>query len=256
MVDKSKYIVGLLELIGPDFWRAFRDHSKKSSARLLYKEWWHNKLYKNNPPNSGDKEQVVFGRSHVEIPWYRELFYPSPKGRFSLGQKPVAYFSEDFATNCCEVIEQFREVEALHFSELERYFRAQNPVSCEWYGSPQSIKIEPTALVADLSSSDSPLFGELIRLGDLGTTRQFFEQVVLSWDVASKKTTQELSKKLEAEGFSGVVYKSVRVPVDVVLPAKNLVLFRKEVVVREPFDPGNPRGVFAQRVGSEGKQSN
>jgi hypothetical protein len=115
------------------------------------------------------------------------LFYPSLNGRFSLGAAPVAYFSQDFDVNCCEVIEQFRSNEALHFDELRAYLQGDVSVEDDWFGYPTSIRVKPAALVADLSSVDNPLLNEIHAGRDPGSVRQFYEETVIAWNPDAKR---------------------------------------------------------------------
>jgi hypothetical protein len=69
-------------------------------------EWWNTKFYKNNPPNDGSKTQITL-YDKPEIPWERNPF-DIKNCRFSLKEKPTAYFSSDFTIMCCETIELFR----------------------------------------------------------------------------------------------------------------------------------------------------
>lgn len=240
-----------LSQLNASFWRYFRAHSLQFASRALQREWWHNKLYEFNPPNDGDSEQVVFGTNHREVPYQRELFYPSLNGRFSLGAAPVAYFSQDFGVNCCEVIEQFRSNEALHFDELRAYLQGDVSVEDDWFGYPTPIRVEPKALVADLSSVGNPLLNEIHAGRDPGSVRQFYEETVIAWNPNAKRRTQAIARAIAEAGFDGILYRSVRAPSGVALPSGNLVLFSNEYVIRSPWDPDNPNG-FQKSVSEDG----
>lgn len=107
--------------------------------------WWHNKYYRVNGPNDGRMMQQP-RKGDPEVPYQRQLFYPSPNSRFSLGMEAgVAFFSNDFAVNCCETIEQFSENEDFRLEDLIRYGDG-NPTP-GWYGYPLNFHLHPNAVV-------------------------------------------------------------------------------------------------------------
>lgn len=240
-----------LSQLTASFWRSFQAHSLRFASRALQRAWWHNKLYEFNPPNDGDSEQVVLGTNYREVPYQRELFYPSPKGRFSLGAAPVAYFSQDVGVNCCEVIEQFRSKEALHFEELRAYLQGDVSVGDDWFGYPTSIRVKRAALIADLSSVNNPLLNEIHAGRDPGSVHQFYEETVIAWNPCAKLRTQAIARAIAQAGFDGILYRSVRAPSGVALPSRNLVLFSNEYVIQNPWDPDNPNG-FQKSVSEDG----
>ena len=245
MTTKADIVRGAIRRIPGEFWEEARQRTVRRGRWFSEREWWHNKLYEFSSPNRGYEEQIVLGRKEREIPWFRELFYPSPDGRFGLQDLPVAYFSEDFSVTCCEVIEQSRGNRSLEFAELQEYLQGDRHLEGGWYGYPQAVRVEPDAVVADLTSSGNELFTELVRNGDLGTAQGFFDDTILSWDVESRRATQVIAGALFENGFVGALFKSVRAPDGVVLPDRNLVLFNTDFVIRNPWDPTNPKGFLS-----------
>ncbi len=243
-MDKIEHSLSRIE---DSFWSSLYSQSATKSARLHKIEWWHNKMYEYNPPNSGAVEQVVFKGLHRDVPWEREFFYPSVNGRFALGEDPVAYFSRNFAVTCCEVVEQFRSNACLSPDELLDYL--QGDVEADGYGYPLSVRIETGAVVADMTSVGSRLLVEMVRVGDLGSAADFFDGIIRSWAPDSRRATQTIAGVLKNRGYHGVVFNSVRTPTGVVLSSKNLVLFSDDFLIRNPFDPNNPKG-FMWKSGS------
>jgi hypothetical protein len=144
---------GLVEIVREvpgQLWETVRISSAKSTSRLAGFEWWNNKYYRENPPNDGFQEQTdPYGRH--EIPYKRELFHPSPLGRFSLGDsEAVAYFSSDFGTNCCETIPELRQNQTLSSINLLAYLRGQSKLLDGLYGYPISVRIAAGSPILDM----------------------------------------------------------------------------------------------------------
>ncbi|HRO22580.1 MAG TPA: RES domain-containing protein [Alcaligenes phenolicus] len=196
--------------------------SSASDGRWRELIWWHNKYYRVNGSNDGRRIQVP-RKGAPEIPYERELFYPSPHSRFSLGAEAnVAYFSNDFAINCCETIEQFSENPELSLEDFLQY-GGGNPTP-GWHGYPLNFHLALHAVVLDLSSNRSLFFSFVS--ADAG---EAIWNVVANRD-ESKRHTQQLAIAAAAAGFDGIVYSSVRAPVDAVMPDTNLVVFNKTAI--------------------------
>jgi hypothetical protein len=193
------------------------------------REWWHNKYYRDNPPNDGNVLQTP-QKGEPEIPFYRKLFYPSPNSRFSLGDKlPVAYFSNDFVINCCETIEEFRENSRLSFKEeLSKYFNGKGNPTPGWCGYPLNFHLVSDSLILDVSYNANQFMTFLCHAVDAKSDEIW--QCLQSRDPENKKKTQLISIKAEQMGFDGILYPSVRVPVDVSMPEMNLVVFKPDKV--------------------------
>jgi hypothetical protein len=189
--------------------------------------WWHNKYYRVNGSNDGRRIQVP-RIGNPETPYERELFYPSPHSRFSLGDATnVAYFSNDFAVNCCETIEQFSENPELSLEDLLQY-GGGNPTP-GWHGYPLNFHLAANAVALDLSSNRSLFFSFVSH--DASTA---IWSVITNRDAWSKRYTQQLAIAAAAAGFDGIVYSSVRAPVDTVMPDANLVVFNKAAIESGP----------------------
>lgn len=167
-----------------------------------------------------------------EVPYQRQLFYPSPNSRFSLGMEAgVAFFSNDFAVNCCETIEQFSENEDFRLEDLIRYGDG-NPTP-GWYGYPLNFHLHPNAVVLDLSSIHSVFFQIAFGPSDSDARERFWD-TIKTRDRDAKLYTQLIALAAVREGFDGIVYTSVRAPIDVVMPESNLVVFSKEKIESGP----------------------
>ena len=171
----------------------------------------------------------------MEIPYRRELFYPSPHSRFSLGiEGRVAYFSNDFAVNCCETIEEFFDDPSLPFEKIRTYLTGRGNPTPGWYGYPLNFHLTEDAVVLDVSIRGAPFFRILERRAGVPSAAAAWE-VILSRDPSDKRRTQMISIQTERFGFDALAYASVRVPVDVLVPDKNLAVFN-----RRRIRPGLP----------------
>lgn len=195
-------------------------------------EWWNNKYYLINPPNDGERPQTDL-RGNVEIPYERQLFHPSPRSRFALANDPVAYFSSDFATNCCETIEQFSRNPALSINDLLLYLRAKTNPLHDRYGYPINVKIALSALILDIANGAISLLEALADHGPWSTRPEMCEAVLLAWEENARLATQAISHAAQAHGFHGIVYASARLPRDAMLPRWNLVMFSSSHIQRE-----------------------
>lgn len=213
-------------------WSDIRRLSQSVSSKLSKMGWWNNKYYeKNENGKDGCKEHKTnWGTS--EIPYNREIFKKS-NSRFGLGDHPVAYFSNDYASNCCEMIEQLRECENLKWDKLTEYLDGKtNPSPCLiWY--PISVTISDDALILDLMNNTINFLGLLADKSNWGSKVDLMEEIILNRDPLIYGETQEISKAAWENGFQGVCYQSVRTPINVVLPDRNLVVFDKSIVLRE-----------------------
>jgi RES domain len=204
-------------------WKWLKTQSR-SKTLWFQLEWWHNKYYRHNPPNDGFVVQVPrIGKP--EVPYKRAIFYPSPHSRFSLGSKlPVAYFSSDFVINCCETIDQFSSDNNLSWNELSRYLAGGMNPTPGWYGFPLSHHLSDDCLVLDLSKNTAAFFTRIQK--NLGHQRaKAVWRVIRSRVPSDKRKTQLVAKEAHKHGYHGIVYASVRAPVDVAMPEWNLVIF-------------------------------
>lgn len=181
-----------LASLGPSFWSDLLESSRRWSSWVHRREWWHNKLYEFRHPNDGNQPQTVLGRNIQEVPYYRELLWPAPNGRFSLKSKPVGYFSQDFAVTCCEVIEQYRDNASLGFEELLWYLQGRTQPHRDWFAYPQSIRVIQDVPIADVCSPESALIQALARSGRLGSADDIFENTLMSWDASCRPATQAI----------------------------------------------------------------
>ena len=193
--------------------------------------WWHNKYYRVNGPNDGQMVQVP-RKGEPEIPYRRELFYPSPHSRFSLGAEAgAAYFSNDFAVNCCETIEQFSENAELSLEDLLQY-EGGNPTP-GWYGYPLNFHLSSSAIVMDLTSIHSSFFRFVFGASESDTKKHIWN-IIMSRDPDAKRSTQLVALAAARAGFDGIVYTSVRAPIDAVMPDSNLVMLNKGKIESGP----------------------
>jgi hypothetical protein len=198
------------------------------------REWWHNKYYKENPlnENDGDRTQRSL-RGQAEVPNRRQIFYPSPSSRFSLGgELPVAYFSADFSVNCAETIKKFSNNSSLPFHELHAYLRGEtDPIPGQW-GYPLCLHLSRKAKILDVTTQDSPFFRLVKRRWGEEQMRSLWT-LFRSREDEAKKATQVVAIEAWKHGFDGLAYTSVRAPIDIATPDENLVVFNPEMILEE-----------------------
>lgn len=211
-----------LSQLSRDAWRnLFVTSASDTRWRKLI--WWHNKYYEVNYPNDGFEIQKP-KKGSPEVPYKRALFYPSPTSRFSLGDEiSVAYFSNDLAVNFCETIEPFYENPNLTLEVLVEY-GGGNPTP-EWYGYPLNFHLTSDAVVLDLSSDRALFFDSVNPKNAFGIW-----SVISSRAYDSKRITQKIANAAAIAGFDGIAYRSVRAPVDTVMPETNLVMFNRSAI--------------------------
>ena len=206
-------------------WNYLSNESAKSiNRRHIRNDWWNIKFYKNNPPNDGSKTQItLFGEP--EIPWERDPFGPK-KCRFSLKNKHVAYFSNEFAISCCETIGQFRNRYNDSWEEFLRpYLEGITNLDPSSYGYPLNYALYKCINILDL------------RLNSTVTNclSNYFPEIkknIVSPDTTVYQYTQELSELFYEKGFSGILYNPARMPSDSPFSGCNLVLFNKDLIGR------------------------
>lgn len=219
-------IATALSQISQDDWTSLA-LSTATSTRWHEEIWWHNKYYRVNGANDGRAVQTP-KKGKPEIPYYRELFYPSPHSRFSLGAEAgVAYFSNNSIVNCCETIEQFSENPKLSLEDLLQY-GGGNPTP-GWHGYLLNFHLSASALVLDLSSNRS-LFFRLLG-PDIAENVWY---IVTNRDSSARQCTQLIAKAAINAGFDGIIYTSVRAPIDAVMPDSNLVMYNKAKIESGP----------------------
>jgi hypothetical protein len=124
-----------LAAVPNELWTNIRELSRPISAKLRKFGWINNKYYKRSlDDESGCIEQVTRDGQR-EIPYKRELFRIG-SARFAIPDHPIAYFSNDFAINCCETIDEFRGDENLSWDKLATYFNGVTNPTARWKGYP------------------------------------------------------------------------------------------------------------------------
>ena len=207
------------------------ESQSRSKITWLQRQWWQNKYYRDNPPNDGFKIQVP-EKGSPEVPYERQIFYPSPHSRLSLGlHHPVAYFSNDVVISFCETIDKFSSNEALSGDELSRYLGGEGNPTPGWRGYQSKYHLADDSLILDLSRRHAPL---LTRVGEKfgqDGVEVLWKTLRSRMDVEREKT-QLVAIEARWRGYDGIVYASVRGPIDVVMPDRNLVMFNRDKVRR------------------------
>lgn len=208
----------IMQEVPEQLWEKLRKSSARSTSKPRGFEWWNNKYYRENPPNDGFQQQTD-SHGRREIPYEREFFHPSPLGRFSLGDsEPVAYFSSDFGTNCCETIAELRENKGLSGADLLRYLQGHSKLLDGLYGYPISLRIAKGTPILDMHRPSRELLSFIVKRGSWVSEADFVEQVLRSWDHSMRRKTQAIARAAAEHGFAGLLYASVRLPKDLITP--------------------------------------
>jgi len=230
IISSGVKLARCLSALNAEDWQWIGNQSK-SKILWLQLGWWQNKYYLNNPPNHGFEIQVPT-KGSPEVPYKREIFYPSPQSRFSLGSDlPVAYFSNDFVVNCCETIAEFSLNEALSSEELSPFLEGEVDPTPGWFGYPLKYHLVDDSLILDLSQRSASLLMRIQeKFGQDGV--EILWRVCQSRLEEEKRSTQLVAIEAQRMGYDGIVYASVRTPIDVWMPDRNLVVFSPEKVRR------------------------
>jgi len=205
------------------------ESQSRSKILWLQLQWWQKKYYRDNPPNNRSKIQVP-RKGSPEVPYERQIFYPSQHSRFSLGlYPPVAYFSSDFGVNCCETIEQFSSNEALSWDGLSQYLGGEGNPTPGWYGYPLHYHLADDSLILDLSRRQTPLLDRVREKFGQDGLEALWKSLRSRTD-EEKKDTQLVAIEVRWRGYDGIIYASVRTPIDVGMPDRNLVMFSPDKV--------------------------
>jgi hypothetical protein len=210
-------------------WQLIKDPS--SSTRRHWNsrnEWWNTKFYKNNPPNDGNVKQIPINGGFPEIPYLRNLFSVKLVPlRFSLVNKPVAYFSSDYALMSCETIDTLRN----NYKDswqiyLEPYLNGVINPKPDAYGYPLNFKLIKDATILDLRMNSQSL-GIMEKQSKID-----IKNLILSPDKEIYKQTQLLAQKALEVKFDGIAYDSVREPSNINIVGNNLVIFKNDKIKR------------------------
>lgn len=227
-------VIKALKDLPAEHWTELEIFSKARISKLSKMEWIHNKYYRRNTSNSDGCLEQLDEKDRKEIPYNRELFWPT-NGRFGLGKKLVAYFSSDFGTNCCEVTKTFRK--SISKEDLHTYFQGNSDPEPDLMGYPISVALSEQAAILDLTNESLSFFVFLGTLAGWPSSEEFISSVIRSRESSIYPLTQAISIEAKSRGYDGICYRSVRGPTNLSLPDLNLVVFNKSVIVRKCFPP-------------------
>lgn len=203
--------------------------NEANNQKWIKLSWYNLKFYYKSKIQNGNIEQINL-KKKKEIPYQRKLFYPSPNGRFSLGNGCVAYFSNNSALNVCETIDKYRYDDLLMWDPtLHLYFDGKENPTKSLFGYPIVVKLAPESVLLDLSKKSNSLIKYIL---SFRYCENFYEDCILSKDEDTYILTQQIAKVVFAKGFDGIVYKSVRQPNDVILVGENLVVLNQNIIKR------------------------
>ena len=224
-----------LKQISKNEWDRIKKLSRPISDRLVELGWWNNKCYWRKGGTDGCSSQKTWWGRLQEIPYDRDIFKTS-KTRFGLGENPVAYLSNDFVVNCCEVIAQLKNKKALPWSTLNDYLSGRTHKKSKKYWYPISVKVKSGALILDLINESVAFLDIVLLLGGWSNRKELLDEVILNRNSNAYPATQEISATAFENGFDAVCYQSVRAPTDVMMPDRNLVVFNRTKVTYEKCD--------------------
>ena len=214
----------------PDsMWAEIRSLSKPISAKLSRFGWCNNKYYRRNPENESGCVEQISRSGEREIPYQREFFHTC-LSRFAIPNRPVAYFSHSFTINVCETIDVFRLNPELSRDELSCYFEGKMDPTRGLKGYAMKVKLSDRALILDLVDNSLPFIDYLVSSGGWWSRQEFLNSTILSRNPGVYEETQLISREALRRGFQGVCYQSVRIPNDIRVPDRNLVVFDRSIV--------------------------
>ena len=217
-----------LSTLSAEDWQCNGNQSKSKILWLQY-GWWQIKYYWNKPPNHGFEIQVPV-KGSPEVPYKREIFYPSPQSRFNLGPYlPVAYFSNDIVVNCCETIEEFYSNEDLLSKDLSPFLEGKVNPTPGWFGYPLKYHLVDDSHILDLSQRSVPLLTRIQETFGQDRVEDLW-RVFQSRLGEEKRSTKLVAIEAHRRGYDGIVYASVRPPKDAWMPDRNLVMFSPQKV--------------------------
>jgi hypothetical protein len=228
---KGKAVKYGVSKISVSEWVNFKKLSVPISSRLCKRVWWNNKCYKRNEDNNGCVPQIPYPNGKPEIPGDRSFFKHST-ARFSLSGNKVAYFSNDYTTNCCEVVSDLRYATGLTWIKINQYFSIGSPAERKIYWYPLCVRLQKGTIILDLTDRSLSFLETVARLGGWNSKEQLLEEVILNKDKSAYKETQEISIAVHGQGFQAICYPSARLPIDVNLPERNLVVFDEQCIIR------------------------
>ncbi|GEM_PF-4427191 len=190
-------------------------------------EWLNLKFYeRNNDSDSGFLPQKIkVGEGVVkEIPYHRKHSHYSSAGRFALEQHEVSYWARDHAIATCEATPLLRNNESLTNSNFLKCCDGSVNPDPESYGYLTHCTVKPGTPILDLYSENS-LFFDLLKQRGLDPNVKFQGSVLFSRDERVYPVTQAIAEIAFKHNFGGLLYKSVRGPMDCNYSDFCLVLF-------------------------------
>ncbi len=153
----------------------------------------------------GNTPQQIAGTNIYEIPYTREFFYPS-KGRFALQGHGVSYLSIDYET---------ARIEADELLRMDFNLTLEKSISFKYKYFLCSLQryFDRKCLFLILSREDNPFYQCIERTSNRDNAIALFD-LIHSRDESVYPLIQEISKMAFYHKYDGILYRSVRGPMD------------------------------------------
>lgn len=173
---------------------------------ILKHGWWHAKYYDVIKEEfNGLTPQRIAGTDIYEIPYERGFFYPS-KGRFALQGKGVSYWSNEYETARIEADELLR-------MDLNLTLEKTIAFTSNFFLCSLQKYFDRKCLCLDLSREDNSFYKCVEKVSSRNDAIVLFE-LIHSRDESAYPLTQEISKIAFDHRYDGILYRSVRGPMD------------------------------------------
>jgi hypothetical protein len=206
MPTNWKYWNNILQEITEEQWLHIIEEFIERPNDILRSGWWHAKYYDIVKDKfNGLTLQRIAGTNIYEIPYKREFFYPS-RGRFALQDKGVSYWSNDYETARIEADELLR-------MDLNMTLEKSIAFISKSFLCPLQKYFNRKCLCLDLRREDNPFYKAIERVSGQNDAIALFESIC-SRDESVYPLTQEISRIAFDHKYDGILYRSVRGPMD------------------------------------------
>ena len=209
----------IIDTIPKSIWQEADEISRERNNSIYDSDWIHDKGYLWNEPNDGSHEQVdKYG--NIEVPYERELFYPSPGGRYSLGEDvAVAYFSNEWIINRLETDGEIKN-KKMSYSEYVEYQKIGSRKN-KYYHYLVHRTLMTNSKILNLKSKENPIINWIQKKSSIDGVR-------IEYDIPF---TQTIARASYVQGFQGIVYKSIQSLTNMSTPNANLVVFNRDTII-------------------------
>ncbi len=242
-----------LESITSNEWKKLRKESENLPDWIFVDHWnnlkWYLRTDENDPYSF---QKPTHKGSAPEVPASREIFAPNQASRFGLGNCiPVAYLAADSLVATVETVRPFREAKYLSMfaGDFSDYLDGQYDPDPRLFGHSRLFFLQKTTVLLDVRFLNSHLCHLLAEKGGWESPQLVFEQVIFNPNAACYSATQAISETAYRNGFSGILYSSVRRAKDHGTNGACLVLFDRNCLTPYSYPEWiNRRGETEEKI--------